>query len=81
MMEHHNTPAMVFSSSCTVYGQPDTLPVTEASPVKEAASPYGYTKQAGEIIIRDTMASRHIAESCITQVLQSHRSPSYRLYR
>lgn len=58
MMERHNTPVMVFSSSCTVYGQPDTLPVTEASPVKEAASPYGYTKQAGEIIIRDTMASR-----------------------
>jgi UDP-glucose 4-epimerase len=58
MMERYNTPALVFSSSCTVYGQPDTLPVTEASPVKEAASPYGYTKQAGEIIIRDTMASR-----------------------
>lgn len=58
MMELHNTPALVFSSSCTVYGQPDTLPVTEASPVKEAASPYGYTKQAGEVIIRDTMASR-----------------------
>lgn len=58
MMERHNTPVMVFSSSCTVYGQPDTLPVTEASPVKEAASPYGYTKQAGEIIIRDTMVSR-----------------------
>ncbi len=58
MMERHNTPALVFSSSCTVYGQPDTLPVTEASPVKEAASPYGYTKQAGEIIIRDTMAAR-----------------------
>jgi UDP-glucose 4-epimerase len=58
MMERHNTPIMVFSSSCTVYGQPDTLPVTEASPVKEAASPYGYTKQAGEIIIRDTIASR-----------------------
>ena len=58
MMELHNTPALVFSSSCTVYGQPDNLPVTEASPVKEAASPYGYTKQAGEVIIRDTMASR-----------------------
>jgi len=57
-MDRHNTPALVFSSSCTVYGQPDTLPVTEASPVKEAASPYGYTKQAGEIIIRDTMAAR-----------------------
>jgi UDP-glucose 4-epimerase len=58
MMEQHATPAMVFSSSCTVYGQPDKLPVTEASPVKEAESPYGYTKQAGEIIIRDTMAAR-----------------------
>lgn len=58
IMERHSTPAMVFSSSCTVYGQPDSLPVTEASPVKEATSPYGYTKQAGEIIIRDTMASR-----------------------
>ena len=58
MMERYNTPALVFSSSCTVYGQPATLPVTEASPVREAASPYGYTKQAGEIIIRDTMASR-----------------------
>lgn len=58
MMERHHTPVIVFSSSCTVYGQPDTLPVTENSPVKEAASPYGYTKQAGEIIIRDTMAAR-----------------------
>ncbi len=57
MMERHETPALVFSSSCTVYGQPDTLPVTEQSPVKEAASPYGYTKQAGEIIIRDTIAA------------------------
>jgi UDP-glucose 4-epimerase len=58
MMELHNTSALVFSSSCTVYGQPETLPVTEASPVKDAASPYGYTKQAGEIIIRDTIAAR-----------------------
>jgi UDP-glucose 4-epimerase len=58
MMEQHHTLAMVFSSSCTVYGEPDSLPVTEASPVKEAASPYGYTKQVGEVIIRDTMSSR-----------------------
>jgi UDP-glucose 4-epimerase len=58
MMERHNTASMVFSSSCTVYGQPDLLPVTESSPVREAASPYGYTKQAGEIIIRDTMAAK-----------------------
>lgn len=43
----------VFSSSCTVYGEPDKLPVTEDSPVKPAASPYGATKQMDEIILRD----------------------------
>ncbi|MCU0377704.1 MAG: UDP-glucose 4-epimerase GalE [Bacteroidales bacterium] len=58
IMEKHGVASLVFSSSCTVYGQPEILPVTESSPVKEAASPYGYTKQAGETIIRDTMAAR-----------------------
>jgi len=43
----------VFSSSCTVYGSPDSIPVTEASPVKSAESPYGATKQMGERIIQD----------------------------
>lgn len=43
----------VFSSSCTVYGQPDLLPVTEDAPIKPAMSPYGNTKQIGEEIIRD----------------------------
>jgi len=47
----------VFSSSCTVYGQPDELPVTENAPVKPAESPYGYTKQVNEAILRDTIAS------------------------
>ena len=45
---------MVFSSSCTVYGQPDKLPVNEDSPFRPAISPYGNTKQIGEEIIRDT---------------------------
>lgn len=45
---------LIFSSSCTVYGQADTLPITEDAPVKEAMSPYGNTKQIGEEIIRDT---------------------------
>ena len=45
---------LVFSSSCTVYGTPDKLPVTEASPMQEAESPYGYTKQVSERIIADT---------------------------
>lgn len=47
----------IFSSSCTVYGQPDQLPVTEDSPIKPAESPYGNTKQIGEeIIIAETNA-------------------------
>lgn len=44
---------LVFSSSCTVYGQPDALPVTEKAPIKPALSPYGYTKQICEDIIKD----------------------------
>nr|WP_297789310.1 UDP-glucose 4-epimerase GalE [uncultured Allomuricauda sp.] len=46
--------SFIFSSSCTVYGQADEMPITEAAPVKPAESPYGNTKQVGEEIIRDT---------------------------
>ncbi len=46
-------PYFVFSSSCTVYGSPDSIPVTEQSPVKKAESPYGATKQMAEQIIED----------------------------
>lgn len=46
--------SFIFSSSCTVYGQADELPITEDAPVKTAESPYGNTKQIGEEIIRDT---------------------------
>lgn len=46
-------PHFVFSSSCTVYGNPDVIPVTESSAIKTAESPYGATKQMGEVIIRD----------------------------
>lgn len=49
-------PSMVFSSSCTVYGQPEKLPVTEDAPIQPAISPYGNTKQIGEEIIRDTVS-------------------------
>ncbi len=48
---------LVFSSSCTVYGQPEHLPVTEDSPIQPAISPYGNTKQICEEIIRDTAHS------------------------
>ncbi len=47
----------VFSSSCTVYGEPDQLPVSEQTPVKKAESPYGNTKQIGEEIIIDFVKS------------------------
>ena len=57
MMPEFNIVGIVFSSSCTVYGQPDpeNLPVTENAPIKPAMSPYGNTKQINEEIIRDTI--------------------------
>ena len=55
LMPQHGIKGIVFSSSCTVYGQPDILPVTEQAPIKPATSPYGNTKQVNEEIIRDTI--------------------------
>jgi UDP-glucose 4-epimerase len=52
-VQEFGIPNIVFSSSCTVYGSPDVIPVTETSPIKPAESPYGATKQMGEVIIRD----------------------------
>ncbi len=54
-MREFSIPSFVFSSSCTVYGQPDKLPVTEKAPIKKASSPYANTKQISEEIIHDTM--------------------------
>jgi UDP-glucose 4-epimerase len=56
-MKKFSIQGFVFSSSCTVYGQPEKLPVTEDTPLQPATSPYGNTKQIGESIIRDTSAS------------------------
>lgn len=53
VMERFQVRNLVFSSSCTVYGEPDALPVTEASPKKAATSPYGNTKQICEEMIED----------------------------
>ncbi|MBR7035956.1 MAG: SDR family NAD(P)-dependent oxidoreductase, partial [Bacteroidales bacterium] len=50
---------LIFSSSCTVYGQPDKLPIDETAPRKPATSPYGNTKQMCEDIIRDAIVSYH----------------------
>lgn len=55
-MNKHGVRDLVFSSSCTVYGQPDLLPVREDTPVRPASSPYGNTKQICEEIITDTSA-------------------------
>jgi UDP-glucose 4-epimerase len=55
--EEFNVPHFVFSSSCTVYGNPDSIPVTEATPQKPAESPYGATKQMGEVIVTDAVKS------------------------
>ena len=57
LMPKYNVKGIIFSSSCTVYGQPDHLPATEETPIKKAESPYGNTKQINEEIIRDTVAS------------------------
>lgn len=56
-MTRLNKPKFIFSSSCTVYGQADKLPITEDAPVKVANSPYGNTKQIDEEIIRDHINS------------------------
>ncbi len=56
-MHKYGVNHMVFSSSCTVYGEPDSLPVSESAPIKKANSPYGNTKQICEEILQDTIAS------------------------
>ena len=53
-MKKHKLSNFIFSSSCTVYGQADELPITENAPTKPAESPYGNTKQIGEEIIKET---------------------------
>lgn len=58
--EQFKVPHFVFSSSCTVYGNPDSIPVTEETPQKPAESPYGATKQMGEVIVTDTVKSSNI---------------------
>lgn len=57
VMKAHNTTEIIFSSSCTVYGQPDRIPVDETAPFKRAESPYGATKQMSERILEDAHAT------------------------
>lgn len=53
VMKEHGVKDLIFSSSCTVYGQPDHIPVNEDAPFRRAESPYGATKQMGERILQD----------------------------
>jgi UDP-glucose 4-epimerase len=57
VMKTHDVADFIFSSSCTVYGQPDKIPVTESSPFKRAESAYGATKQMCERILEDSAAT------------------------
>lgn len=57
-MQEFRTPRLIFSSSATVYGEPETCPIIEEAPIQKAASPYGNTKQICENIIADAVASR-----------------------
>jgi UDP-glucose 4-epimerase len=54
VMKAHGVKDLIFSSSCTVYGQPDKIPVNETAPFKRAESPYGATKQMSERILEDS---------------------------
>lgn len=64
-MKEYGIKNFVFSSSCTVYGQPDKLPVTETSPIKKATSPYGNTKQIAEDIIQDVVSAGDPVEAIL----------------
>lgn len=56
-MKRHGVHEIIFSSSCTVYGQPDNIPVDETAPFKRAESPYGATKQMNERILEDEVVA------------------------
>jgi len=60
LMNKYKVKNLVFSSSCTVYGEADFLPVTEDHPIKKAESPYGFTKQVCEQMISDSLLSKKL---------------------
>ncbi len=65
VMKDHRVKDLVFSSSCSVYGEPDHTQVTEATPIKVANSPYGNTKQVCEEIIQDTAHVTDLKAICL----------------
>lgn len=72
VMEEEGVTNLVFSSSCTVYGQPEVLPATEHSPFQIANSPYGYTKQVGERMITEVVNAE---DSGLSAVLLRYFNP------
>ena len=79
VMQENNVRDLIFSSSCTVYGQPDHIPVNESAPFKRAESPYGATKQVCERILED--AFRYRIQDRFASLLQSYRSASKHVNR
>src|SRR5574344_1450536 len=75
LMPIHKVEGLVFSSSCTVYGQPDVLPVDEKAPIKKALSPYGNTKQICEDIIMDTVHANHALKSILLRYFNTIGAP------
>ena len=65
LMSKYNVPNLVFSSSCTVYGQAEELPIKESHPIKKVESPYGYSKQMCEQIIIDCLKSKKLINATI----------------
>ena len=78
-VKEFNIPNFIFSSSCTVYGSPDEIPVTEESPLKPPESPYGATKQMGEEIVRESTKTDHNTKY-LTQVFQPGWRSSFCAY-
>ena len=65
VMQWRGVPDLVFSSSCTVYGQPLQIPVSERAPDHNASSPYGYTKVVGERMIRDAVRANYTLKAVL----------------
>lgn len=78
-MKTHKVSNFIFSSSCTVYGQADEMPIKETAPIKEAESSYGKTKQMGEEIIKDFAASHSKKVSLLRYFNPIGAHPSFML--
>ena len=70
VMAHHGVSKLVFSSSCTVYGQPEIIPVDESSPFLPPESPYGFTKQACEEIITKHSSNTNSSDGFSSAILR-----------